>query len=361
MTSPWEDDVTTSIYRRWRILAAALALIATLAGAGAPVLAQDPSPTVAMDAAAVVEDVRGAVVDRCQRAAGPVGGGQDGLVPAGSGTGFVIDDSGLIVTNEHVVRDGEQFEVVFFDGEERAATLVGADPISDLAVIQVDGEVPATVALGDSTELRVGEPVLAIGSPLGTFTSTVTAGIVSALGRNFPGAPTYTNLVQHDAAINPGNSGGPLVNAAGEVLGVNTLGIPATAAGPVQGLFFAIPSNTVRRITDQLIEDGRVSYPYMGVGILEPVTDQVAAQYDLEVNRGALVTDVALGSPAADAGIAAGDVILSIAGEELGVDNSLTEVLFAHEPGETVAVQIQRGTEEIETEVVLGERPAGGA
>lgn len=355
--------MSNTIRRGRRTLLVALALTIALSGAAAPGLAQDATPTVTMDAAAVVEDVRGAVVTVIneQQTGGAAGPGTPGeLVPAGSGTGFIIDETGLIVTNEHVVRDGEEFAVVLVDGEERPATLVGADPISDLAVIQVDGEVPATIALGDSAALRVGEPVLAIGSPLGTFTSTVTAGIVSALGRNFPGAPTYTNLIQHDAAINPGNSGGPLVNAAGEVVGVNTLGIPATERGPVQGLFFAIPSNTVVRITDQLIEDGEVSYPYMGVGILEPVTDQVAAQYDLEVNRGALVTDVALGSPADEAGIAAGDVILLIAGQDLGVDNSLTEALFAHEPGETVTVELQRGSEMLEVDVVLGERPEAG-
>ncbi len=355
--------MTNSINRRWRTLIAAFAVAVAVLGAAAPSLAQDATPATAgsMDAAAVVEDFRAAVVTVINEQQVQGVAGQDALVPAGSGTGFVVDESGLIITNEHVVRDGERFAVLFVDGEERPATLVGADPVSDLAVIQVDGEVPATLTLGDSTALRVGEPVLAIGSPLGTFTSTVTAGIVSALGRNFPGAPTYTNLIQHDAAINPGNSGGPLIDAAGEVVGVNTLGIPATQAGPVQGLFFAIPSNTVRRITDQLIEDGEVSYPYMGIGILEPVTQEVAAQYDLEAERGALVTDVASGSPADEAGIAAGDVILSIGGQELGVDNSLTEALFAHEPGETVTVQLQRGSEQIETEVVLGERPEVGA
>jgi len=224
-------------------------------------------------------------------------------------------------------------------------------------VIQVEGELPAILTLGDSTELEVGEPVLAIGSPLGAFTNTVTSGIISALGRNFPGASFYTNLVQHDAAINPGNSGGPLVNMDGEVVGVNTLGIPQTESGPVQGLFFAIPSNTVERIAEQLIEEGRVVYPYLGVEAIEPVTEQLAAQYGLAVDHGALVTNLVPGGPAAEAGVQEGDVILSVDDQDIDETTSVTEALFEHEPGETVPVELQRGSEQVEVEIELGERP----
>lgn len=319
-----------------------------------PTWAQDdPAP---MDATDVVEKVAPGVVTVVNEQRAP-GLGDPQATPVGSGTGFVLDDAGHIVTNEHVVRDGDQFSVIFSDGMERQATLVGADPISDLAVIRVEGELPATVTLGDSTDLQVGESVLAIGSPLGTFTNTVTGGIVSALGRNFPGSSFYTHLIQHDAAINPGNSGGPLVNMAGEVVGVNTLGIPETERGPVQGLFFAIPSNTVRQITDQLIQRGQVIYPYLGIETVEPVTDEVAARYGLTANRGALVTNVIPGGPAAEAGLEQGDVILSVAGQAIDEKTSLTEALFAHEPGETVAVQVQRGNEPVEVEILLSERP----
>jgi len=152
--------------------------------------------------------------------------------------------------------------VVFADGQEADGELIGADPTSDLAVLQVDVAVPAVAPLGDSNALRPGQPVLAIGSPLGAFTNTVSQGIVSALGRNLakePGRPALSGLVQHDAAINPGNSGGPLLNFAGEVIGVNTLGIQQTENGVLaQGLFFAIPSNTVREVATRLIEDGAV-------------------------------------------------------------------------------------------------------
>lgn len=343
------------LFRTW--LAASLAVVMVAITLVSPLGAsglQDQAPP--LDATEVVDAVAPAVVTVIneQVTQGSVG---QGLTPAGSGTGFIIDEAGYIVTNEHVVRDGDEFSVVFSDGTERAATLVGADPISDLAVIKVDGEVPGTVPLGDSTQLEVGQPVLAIGSPLGTFTNTVTAGIVSALGRNFPGAAFYTNLVQHDAAINPGNSGGPLVNMEGEVVGVNTLGIPATERGPVQGLFFAIPSNTVERITDQLIETGEVVYPYLGIQALEPVTDEIAAQYGLAVDRGALVMGLAPGGPAEDAGVQQGDVILSVGGQTIDENTSLTEALFAHEPGETVPLELQRGDQVVDTEIVLGERP----
>jgi 2-alkenal reductase len=283
--------------------------------------------------------------------------GFGGMQPVGSGTGFVIDDAGHIVTNEHVVAGGQQFEVIFANGEERPATLVGADSISDLAVVRIEGDVPGIVPFGNSDDLQPGQTVLAIGSALGTYTNTVTQGIVSATNRDFPDAPNYTNLVQHDAAINPGNSGGPLFNLAGEVVGVNTLGIPMEGGQPVQGLFFAIPSNTVARIAQTLIDDGRVVYPYFGI-VYAPVTPQVAAQEELDVDYGVLVTEVPGDGPAAEAGIEEGDIILAIDGKEIDARNAFSEVLFEHEPGETVDVSIYRGGEEITIEVTLAERPA---
>ena len=150
--------------------------------------------------------------------------GFDTVQPVGSGTGFIIDAEGHVVTNWHVVKGGQEFLVILSNGDRQPATLVGSDRISDLAVVKIDGEVPAFASFGNSDELQVGEPVLAIGSPLGTYTNTVTEGIVSALGRDLPQS-NYNNLIQHDAAINPGNSGGPLFNLQGQVIGVNTLGV----------------------------------------------------------------------------------------------------------------------------------------
>ncbi|MDP9469631.1 MAG: trypsin-like peptidase domain-containing protein [Chloroflexota bacterium] len=312
-----------------------------------------------MDAVTVVQRVSPAVVTVIneQQTAGGLGGAQE----AGRGTGFIIDDQGNIVTNWHVVNGGDQFEVIFADGTSRQASLVGSDQISDLAVVRVEGDLPGTVPLGDSDILQPGQTVLAIGSPLGTFTNTVTEGIVSALGRTFPqqlaANSFYTNLIQHDAAINPGNSGGPLFNLAGEVIGVNTLGIPAENGQPVQGLFFAIPSNTVKEIAAKLIENGEVVYPYLGIANAVEINEQIASENDLPVDYGVYVEDVAAGGPAAEAGLQPDDIILALDDVEINAQNTLTEVLFAHEPGDIVTARVQRGDEELSVEITLGERP----
>lgn len=183
----------------------------------APATAQDQPAQVETapgDAISVVQQVGGSVVTVINQ---QMFGGFDTVQPVGSGTGFIIDADGHIVTNWHVVQGGQDFLVILSNGERRTATLVGSDRISDLAVVKVDGALPAVAAFGDSDALQVGEPVLAIGSPLGTYTNTVTEGIVSALGRDLPQS-NYNNLIQHDAAINPGNSGGPLFNMMGSDL-----------------------------------------------------------------------------------------------------------------------------------------------
>ena len=377
-------DRRTSVERRSTIAGAlgALALIALVGtlmlGAGfvsvsgpsrapahAAVAAQATMTTgtdvpATMDAVSVVKRVAPAVVTviNLQQGGGIFGGSSDPQ-RVGSGTGFIIDTGGHVVTNWHVVDGGSDFQVIFSDGTKRDASLVGSDAVSDLAVVKVDGDVPATVPIGDSTALQVGQPVLAIGSPLGEFTNTVTEGIISALNRTFPfqtgSQANYSNLIQHDAAINPGNSGGPLFNAAGEVIGVNTLGIPESASGPVQGLFFSIPSSTVQEITGQLIATGKVTYPYFGISS-QPLTEDVAAQADIKADHGQLVEEVPNG-PAKDAGIKPGDVVLAIDGQQIDATHSFQEVLFSHKPGETVTVDIQRGDEEKTVQVTLGERP----
>ena len=321
------------------------------------------APGSELNAVAVVDRVQPAVVTVVNEQR--IGGfASDAAQEAGRGTGFAVDGQGHVVTNEHVVRGGDRFHVILADGEKRPATLVGADPLSDLAVVRVDGGVPATVPFGDSDDLRVGQPVLAIGSPLGQFTNTATDGIVGGLGRDFPGAPNrgepgYSNLIQHNAAINPGNSGGPLLNAAAEVIGVNTLGIPRTEQGlPAQGLFFSIPANTVRGIAAQLIETGRVTYPSLGVDLV-PITEDLASQYGLPVDHGVFVRSVAPDGPAALAGIRQGDFIVALGGQRIDEENSFTEVLFEHRPGETVAATLRRDREEVQVEVALGERPDG--
>jgi 2-alkenal reductase len=322
------------------------------AGGGTPIVA--PFGVVE-----VVQRVSPAVVTVVnEQQAGGLGRRQ--TLEAGRGTGFIIDADGHIVTNWHVVNGGDRFEVIFANGEKRPADLVGSDPLSDLAVVRVADGVPATVPFGDSEALLVGQPVLAIGSPLGEFTNTVTDGIVSSLGRDLTNSPgqgdaAYSNLIQHNAAINPGNSGGPLFDLAGRVIGVNTLGIPESGQIPVQGLFFAIPANTVAEITAQLIESGRVAYPFLGIGRTD-ITPQLASEFDLPIDHGAYVNQVEPGTPAAAAGIAPGDIILAIGGQAIDSRTSFSEALFNYRPGDAVPVRVLRGGDELDLNVTLGER-----
>ncbi len=274
--------------------------------------------------------------------------------PVGSGTGFIVDELGHIVTNEHVVRGGDTFLVIFSTGERRQATLLGADALSDLAVIKVEGELPAFVAFGDSDSLMPGETVLAIGSPLGTFTNTVTQGIVSAIGRDLEGSG-YNNLIQHDAAINPGNSGGPLFNMRGEVVGVNTLGLTEQNGRAVQGLFFAVPESTVRSITERLIADGRVVYPFFGI-TYQTITWQRAAQAGLPVDNGVLITEITDGGPAALVGLQPGDILISIDGVSIDEQNAFSEILFGYEPGDEIEVNVLRGESRIAVNLTLVDR-----
>ena len=280
--------------------------------------------------------------------------GETDAVPTGSGSGFILDEDGHVVTNQHVVEGGVQFIVVLEDGRELPATLVGADANSDVAVLKVDAPVPAVARIGDSDSLLPGQEVLAIGSPLGTFTNTVTEGIVSALGRTVPddaGGPELLNLIQHDAAINPGNSGGPLVTLAGEVVGINTLGIV-----DAQGLFFAVPAKTVTRVANALIAEGAVDYPYLGLQLV-PLDDEIIAQWALPVEEGFYVQGVVPGGPSDAAGLQVADVVTAINLERVGERQSMVGALFQYKPGDTVQLTIQRGLNSMRVEVSLAERP----
>lgn len=282
--------------------------------------------------------------------------GFDMVQPVGSGTGFIIDAQGHVVTNWHVVNGGQEFVVILSNGDRRPATLVGSDRISDLAVVRMEGEVPAFAPFGDSDSVRVGETVLAIGSPLGTYTNTVTQGIVSALGRDLPQS-SYNNLIQHDAAINPGNSGGPLFNLHGEVIGVNTLGVSEQNGQSVQGLFFALPGNHVQMIATRLIAEGRVIYPFFGI-TYQTINWQIAAQANLAVDNGVYISEVSPGGPAEAAGLMPGDIVTAIDGVAIDEQNAFAEVLFLHVPGDTVTVDVLRGGEFFTVQLTLIERPA---
>src|SRR5215212_1736229 len=280
--------------------------------------------------------------------------GETEAVPTGSGSGFILDEEGHVVTNQHVVEGGVEFLVVLEDGQELPATLVGADINSDVAVLKVDPPVPAVARIGDSDNLLPGQSVLAIGSPLGTFTNTVTEGIISALGRTVPddtGGPELLNLIQHDAAINPGNSGGPLVTLAGEVVGINTLGIV-----DAQGLFFAVPAKTVTRVAEELIAEGAVDYPYLGLQLV-PLDDAIVARWALPVEEGFYVQGVVAGGPSDAAGLQVGDIVTALELERVGEQQSMVGALFQYEPGDTVQLTVQRGLTSMRVEVSLAERP----
>ena len=308
----------------------------------------------------VVKKVSPAVVTVVnEQRVGSQGGGSS-VQPVGSGTGFIIDTDGHIVTNWHVVNGGTKFQVVFSDGTTKEAKLIGSDEISDLAVVKVDGDVPGTIKLGDSDAVQVGESVLAIGSPLGNFQNTVTEGIVSATNRDFPGDGStqsqYNNLIQHDAAINPGNSGGPLIDFSGQVIGVNTLGISVDDQGqPIQGLFFAIPSNSVKKVTDELIKNGEVTYPYFGIAYITN-SAAAAAQLGLSTDQGVIVQDVPSSGPAADAGIQQGDVITKVGDYELTAQTTFSEALFNYKPGDKIDVELVRNGKTMTVSVTLGDR-----
>jgi 2-alkenal reductase len=280
----------------------------------------------------------------------------------GAGTGFIISEEGYIVTNWHVVEGGDAFQVVLQDGTPVEAELIGIDPRDDLAVVKIAPEnVPAVVSFGDSEAVKPGQEVLAIGSPLGAFANTVTAGIIGGVGRNQLAAQNdsmcqdYSNLIQHDAAINHGNSGGPLFNLQGEVIGVNTLGIPTDDQGqPVQGLFFAVPSNTVEIAVNQLIEDGSISRAYLGVTFYE-LSPEMARQYELPVEYGALISEVAGGSPAESAGLARNDIILSVNGTAISESQPFTELMLPLQAGETVTFSVLRDGQTSDIQVTLGE------
>jgi 2-alkenal reductase len=274
--------------------------------------------------------------------------------PLGAGSGWIFNADGYVVTNAHVVAGAESFVVQYADGTQVEATLVGVDEYQDVAVLQLDlavGEtVPAIATIGDSSAIRPGDQVVAIGSPLGEFTNTVSDGIVGGLDRSLDTGYGYTlpNLIQHDAEISSGNSGGPLLNMQGEVIGMNVAKIDnSTANGAsVSGLNFAIAGNTVTGIVEEIIETGTsVTYPYLGI--------QTGWSGDAQV-----VEAVEPGTPADEAGMQPGDVIVALDGEEISADAGLVDLLFQHRPGDTVTVTVERGGETIDITLTLGERPA---
>jgi serine protease Do len=260
-----------------------------------------------------------------------------------SGSGVLITDNGYIVTNNHVIEEASRIEVVMYDNARYYAKVIGTDPSTDLALIKIQGENFPFVPFGDSDQLELGEWVLAVGNPF-ELTSTVTAGIVSAKARNIGVLRDRNNLqiesfIQTDAAVNPGNSGGALVNLKGELVGINTA--IATSTGQYAGYSFAIPVSLVQKVVDDLLEFGQVQRGLLGVQI-ENVDAGIAEEFNLPLHRGVLIRRVNPGSAASAAGLQAGDVIVAVAGHEVGSVSELQERLARYRPGQQINVTYVR-------------------
>ncbi len=320
-----------------------------------------PGQTTQADGSTAVEDavakVGPAVVTVVNHLQPQAGGSQ------ASGSGVIISPDGYVITNNHVVEGYQTLEVIFRDGKSAEATLVGTDPFADVAVLKIAGPVPGVAELGNSDTLKPGETVIAIGSPLGDYKNTVTVGVVSATGRTIDTSDGYQmeDLIQTDAAINHGNSGGPLVNSAGQVIGINTLVIRggSSSTDQAEGLGFAISANTVKAVSDQLIAQGFVSRPYLGIS-WALVNPEVAQANQLAAQWGIYVKSVGDGSPAAQAGLQAGDIITAIGDTPLDGDHPFVNTLLKFSVGQAVGVKVVRGSQTLTVNVKLGERPHQG-
>jgi len=290
------------------------------------------------------------------------------------GSGFVIDKDGHVVTNYHVVEGAKKVQVSFSDEEQMNATVVGTDPSTDIAVLKIQGAMSRSLtplALGDSSVVKVGDAVVAIGNPFG-LERTVTAGIVSALQRRIqaPNGFQIDEVIQTDAAINHGNSGGPLLNANGDVIGVNAQ-IETESGGNV-GIGFAIPIDTVKDVAGQLIKEGKVEHAYLGVE-LTTITSDLASNFRVPVDKGVLIQHVRDGSPAADAGLKGGttqvvlagqtfwlggDVITKVDGQAVETSDQLASVVTSKQPGDSLDLEVHRGQETLNVKVELGRQPS---
>jgi len=285
---------------------------------------------------------------------------------SGTGSGFIFDADGWILTNRHVVQDASELTVVLSDGREFPGETYGVDTLTDLAIVKIDATDLPVAAVGSSAHLEPGQVAIAIGNPFG-YDNTVTTGVVSGLGRQITAsdatqtsAETLNNLIQTDAAINPGNSGGPLVNSAGQVIGVNT-----AVNQNAQGVGFAIPIDVAKPILEQALAGQELVRPWIGVYYV-PVTPALAAEQDLPVDYGALIGSASgsgqaifPGSPAEDAGLRAGDIIVGVDGTQVGSDADLSTLILPHAPGDTITLRILRDNSVSEIDVTLGELPAG--
>jgi Do/DeqQ family serine protease len=280
--------------------------------------------------------------------------GEESRRRSGLGSGVVVSRDGYILTNNHVVEGADEIEIASNDGRKYKAKLVGADPESDLAVLRIAGEHNLTpIAFGQSDSLRVGDVVLAIGNPFGVG-QTVTSGIVSALGRSHLGINTFENFIQTDAAINPGNSGGALVDVEGHLIGINTA--IYSQSGGSMGIGFAIPASLARNVMEQIIVQGSVTRGWIGIEVQE-ITPELAESFKLPSTDGALIAGILRGSPADQAGIKPGDVLLGIAGRPIKDAQDMLERIAGLSPGQRTQAQIWRSGAVQEITLNVGKRP----
>ncbi|HME45042.1 MAG TPA: trypsin-like peptidase domain-containing protein [Syntrophorhabdales bacterium] len=317
---------------------------------------QDLLDAYSMAVTRAVEKVAPAVVkiDVKQRVSGSAArrGAPDEL--QGSGSGFIFTPDGFILTNSHVVHHAAEIAVTLSDGRSFPGYMVGDDPDTDLAVIRIDAPNLTAAALGDSSPLRVGQLVIALGNPYG-FYSTVTAGVISALGRSLrsQSGRLIDDVIQTDAALNPGSSGGPLVTSRGDVIGVNTAVIL-----PAQGICFAIAVNTAKFVVAGLIKEGRIKRSYIGVaGQTVPLHRRIVRFYRLSFESGVLVESVENASPAQKAGVAKGDIIVGFEDKAIGAIDDLHRALTQEKVNTRLPVTILRGTEKLTLEIIPAERP----
>ncbi|HXM82592.1 MAG TPA: Do family serine endopeptidase [Burkholderiales bacterium] len=272
---------------------------------------------------------------------------------ASLGSGVIVSSSGYVLTNHHVVEAADEIEVALADGKKLLAKVVGNDPETDLAVLRLNAENLPAISFGSSDALRVGDVVLAIGNPFGVG-QTVTSGIISALGRTGLGINTFENFIQTDAAINPGNSGGALVDAAGNLIGINTAIF--SRSGGSMGIGFAIPVSTAKMVLEQIVKSGSVTRGWIGVEVQE-ITPPVAESFKLGSTRGALIAGVLRGGPADKAGIKPGDVLLEVQGKPVADPAAMLNLIAALSPGSATKMKVKRQGQDVDANVTVGRRP----
>lgn len=280
---------------------------------------------------------------------------QDPLTPdSGMGSGVIVSSQGYVLTNNHVVEQMERIDVQLTDGRRAKASVIGTDPETDIAVLKIDLDKLPVMEFGDSDALQVGDVVLAIGNPFG-FGQTVTAGIVSALGRTQLGINTFENFIQTDAAINPGNSGGALVDIRGNLMGINSA--IYSRSGGSMGIGFAIPVSTAKQVMDALIKDGQVTRGWIGV---EPrdVTEEMVESFNLPVTTGVLINSVLQNGPAQRAGIEPGDIVTAIQGKSIGNTSQLLNAVASLKPGQQALVELNRDKSQLTLTVTVAKRPS---